>query len=223
MISRLVYPYIRKILLHPDLHLNLLRMVHAEQELSLNRLTRPGDRLNAVFEVKRITETSAGEMLTLTTDIKKDGIPVAGSRSAFIVRGKKKGGREAGRRDRERPETFCLEVRTEKGQNYEYAEASLDRDFIHTSNFLARLAGLPGVIMQGLCVMAMIGNSLISHIVSNDITRVKGIRVRFARPVLPGQVLAVRGYESDKPGETPFAVFNADGRAVMKKGIFYYI
>lgn len=216
--ARLVFPSLVQAMLHPDLKLNLLRMVHGEMDVRWERPLRPGDALRVSMEIAAIEDTRAGELLRLSGEMRIDGEPVVRAQAGLLVRGK--GERSGSKPADERPpgESFRREVPTFDGQQLDYAQASGDRNFIHTSGLLARLAGLPRTIMHGMCVLAMAGTALVDELGDGDPRRLAAISGRFSRPVLPGQTLTVIGHPAE--GErTPFSVLGPSARPAIKNGL----
>ena len=60
------------------------------------------------------------------------------------------------------------------------------------------MAGLPGIIVHGLCTMAFTSKVAIDKLCSGDPTRLKRLRVRFSRPVLPGQTITTKFWATTK-------------------------
>ncbi|PKL39962.1 MAG: hypothetical protein CVV44_07010 [Spirochaetae bacterium HGW-Spirochaetae-1] len=225
--SRLLYPMFHYFLTNRDLHINLLRMVHGQQDGHWHRPIRVGDKLRIEMSVDSITDTPAGEVLNLRTKayvINDVDALAMEAVSGFIVRKKAKPASDpAGKKDEHKSaEAFRVAFKTREGQQLTYARVSGDTNFMHTSNFLSRLAGLPRTILHGVCLAAMTGNALLDHILHGDMTRIVGLSVRFASPVIPGDELTIIGYESEKKGEIPFEVFNERGRAVIRNGLFRF-
>ena len=79
------------------------------------------------------------------------------------------------------------------------------------------MAGLPGVILHGMCTMAIASKAAVNGLAGGDPTRVKRVAVRFSRPVLPGQELTTRFWEAGD-GAYAFETYNAKGSAVIKGG-----
>jgi len=218
-ISKLLFPYISKIIIHPDLNFNLLKMVHATLEASWNGRIRAGDHVKIKIGVKNIFDTPAGEMIEIAGSCLKDGFTAVEGIMGFLVR-KKTASRRPVSHESERFREFDrLDALTARGQELKYARASGDNNFIHTSPVLARLAGLPGTIMQGVCVAAICANSLADRLAGGDTGRLAGISVRFSRPVIPGDRLSIAVYESDVENEYPFEVFGPTGRQVLRNGL----
>jgi len=110
----------------------------------------------------------------------------------------------------------------DKDQALRYADASLDRNPIHIDESAARGAGLPGVILHGLCTMAMSTQPFVSSLAGGDPTRLKRFSVRFSKPVLPGDALTVKAWkDGEKDGRSVYAfeVTNQNGVAVVTHGV----
>ena len=108
-------------------------------------------------------------------------------------------------------------IKIDKYLSYRYGGASGDLNLIHIDNEFARAAGLKGIILQGLCTMGIATNSLIDD---KDPASLKSIRVRFAAPVLPEDVLTV-----DRDGgerQERFVVRNKSGDEVITRGRAVY-
>lgn len=223
--SRLLYPMFKYFLINRDLHINLFRMVHGQQEARWHRPIRIGDALRIEMSVDSIVDTPAGEVLNLRTKgfiMNDSDAPAMEAVTGFIVRKKWAGG-QGGKQEEMKPaEAFRVSFSTREGQQLIYARVSGDTNFMHTSNVLAKLAGLPRTILHGVCLAAMTGNALLDHVLSGNPERARGFTVRFARPVIPGDTLTLVGYESPVRGEIHFEVFNQRNQAVIRNGIFWY-
>jgi acyl dehydratase len=75
-------------------------------------------------------------------------------------------------------------------QTFRYSPASGDPMPIHLDEDIARLAGLPGIIAHGLCMMAFTSWAVLTEVAGGETARLRRLAVRFAKPVLPGQDLA---------------------------------
>ena len=112
-------------------------------------------------------------------------------------------------------------------QTWRYAEASGDDNRIHVDDEFARGVGLPGIILHGLCTMAMCSRAVIEAVAGGDPTRLARLAVRFSKPVLPGSDLVTTihpapggaeatgtsfGFEASSSGERVIR----DGRAELR-------
>lgn len=220
--AKLMFPMIKEICTHNELGLNLLKMVHGEQEVIWHQSIHVGDSLKTKITIADILETPAGELLKLSGQLTCNGQLIVESNTGFLVRGRKTGVKKESQPEEERTELFRLVLQTHEGQQLEYARASGDNNFIHTSNILAKLAGLPRTVLQGVCVMAMACTALSEQMVSSDIARMLSIKGRFSQVVIPGQLLEVIGYQGRSNSEINFEIINPSGKKVMKNGVFKF-
>ena len=72
-----------------------------------------------------------------------------------------------------------------------YAGASGDFNPIHIDPEFGKMAGLGGNILQGLCTMGFVAKACTDW--AGDPAALKRLRVRFAKPVYPGDTVAVHG------------------------------
>jgi acyl dehydratase len=223
-LARIAHPLMMHAVTLGDLKLNVLRMVHGEQTIDWHKPIRAGDRLIARLAIKDVRDTRAGELCELSTQALLDGELACEAIIGLMVRGRSSGNKpkSSEKPAEQRKEIFRLQMQTQPDQALRYAEASGDTNFIHTSEFLARLAGLPRTILHGMCGLAMSCASLTNQLASGDISRLRHIKVRFSSPVFPGDLLTLVGYEGEKPGETLFEVLNPSGKPVIKDGVIRF-
>ncbi|MFN7135731.1 MAG: MaoC family dehydratase [Myxococcales bacterium] len=100
-----------------------------------------------------------------------------------------------------------------------YAAASGDFNPIHLDAEIGQLAGLGGIILQGMCTLAMGCEAAVAH-VGGDPGALRRVKVRFSRPVRPGDTLtftvrteAVR----DGRAQLSLQAVNQDGEAVLSR------
>ena len=110
-----------------------------------------------------------------------------------------------------------LHVRTDSEQSRRYAEASGDRTAFHVSDEHARAHGFDGVIMHGLCTLAMTMNGL-----QGRLGQVVQLGVRFASPGTPGDDIVVRWGEPD-PGRAVFVTHAPSQVPTMTHGLVEHV
>ncbi|MCK6505622.1 MaoC family dehydratase N-terminal domain-containing protein [Myxococcota bacterium] len=119
------------------------------------------------------------------------------------------------------PPDLELPLRVPVDQSLRYARASGDDNPLHTDPAWARAAGLPDVVVHGLCTMALAGDVVVRALAAtpadDDPRRLSRLAVRWARPVANGQALAVRVWRGPLGGR--FEVVDAAGHAVITQGI----
>lgn len=217
-VAKLCYPAIQRLMLLPGLGLNLLRMVHGQMEVR-RHAPMPTDRpLDLTAELRDIQSTPAGELMEIACLVSSDGALALEGVVGLLVRGRIRTAKKSDSTEAAPEERLRIELQTEEGQQLEYARASGDRNFIHTSHVLARLAGLPRTIMHGMCVLAMTYNSLVEHLAGGSVARVRSLRARFGQAVMPGDRLTVVTHASVVKGEIPFTVLTPAGKLAIKNG-----
>ena len=131
----------------------------------------------------------------------------------------------------EKPDhTFPEEARSRKigehtthvddDQTYRYSEASGDMMPIHLDDDVAKGVGLPGIIVHGLCTMAICSQAVVKTVADDDPSRLKRLAVRFSKPVFPGNDVVTTIYEvGDDNGRRVYAFeATSNGDVVIKDG-----
>jgi acyl dehydratase len=85
--------------------------------------------------------------------------------------------------------------RIDPDQPDRYATASGDHHEIHLDPAAATRAGFDGVIVHGLCTMAMSGAELVVAIADGDPRRVRRLAGRFSKAAYPGAEVTVAAHE----------------------------
>jgi acyl dehydratase len=211
----------------PEAGADLLRLVHGEQDMHFLAPIRPGDRITARAKITAIETRTTGETMTVELDaVNQDGVAVNHSIFSAFIRG---GGRRAASPEARpeaappRGEPLATVTQTiDADQTVRYAEASGDRNPIHVDENVAKMAGLPGTIVHGLCTMAFTSKVMIGKLCNGDPTRLKRLRVRFSRPVRPGQTITTRVWsDGERDGRRiyGFETVTAEGQAVIRDGV----
>jgi acyl dehydratase len=112
-------------------------------------------------------------------------------------------------------------VRTAAGLTQAYAAASGDDGPLHTDLTAARRQGYTGLVVQGMCTLAMTCHAVERAVGSP--APPSALRVRFARPVYQGDELTVRfGRLAAHPGVVHFDVANRRRRTVLPAGALIF-
>lgn len=209
----------------PELQADLLRLVHGEEEHVLHKPIKAGDTLTVHPVIESIEQKETGETFTVKVDVtNQDGEDVATVRATSFIRGSGSGSKKpaAAAPEQEAPTVVYEEsVKVDDDQTFRYAEASGDSNPIHQDENIAKMAGLPGIILHGMCTMAMATKGAVDGLAGGDPTRVKRVAVRFSKPVLPGQELTTKFWEASNEGGVKtygFETYNPDGAPVIKNG-----
>lgn len=219
------FQFLMQAAMDPELQADLMRLVHGEEEHILHHAIKPGDALTVRPVIESIEQKDTGETFTVKIDVtNQQGTKVAEVRATSFIRGSGTGAKKAtpaGPASAEHVSVFQDSVKVDEDQTFRYAEASGDQNPIHQDEAFAKMAGLPGIILHGMCTMAMATKGAVDGLAGGDPTRVKRVAVRFTKPVLPGQELTTKFWElSDEDGLKTygFETYNPDGAAVIKNG-----
>lgn len=205
----------------------MMRVVHGEQDIRIHRPIVPGDVLRSRGKVVGIAGRSSGVVVTAlieTTD--GAGTPVNDQYFAGFFRGGKwphQAGdpfpaHEMEPAVREREPAASVAGRFDADQTWRYAEASGDPMPIHTDEDFAKAMGFPGIIVHGLCTMAMASQAVIAHACPDRPERLRRLAVRFSAPGRPGQQISTRIWDTG-PGTVAFETSSAAGGPPANRGV----
>jgi acyl dehydratase len=210
----------------PEVGADLLRLVHGEQDMQFLAPIRPGDRITSRAKIISIETKPSGETMAVELGAENQkGESVQRIVFSVFIRG---GGRraalaEARAAEVERGEPlFSMAQKIDRDQTVRYAAASGDHNPIHVDENIAQMAGLPGIIVHGLCTMAFNSKVMIDKLCGGDPGKLKRLAVRFSRPVRPGETITTKVWrdgEHDGRATFAFETFNANNQAVIKGGI----
>lgn len=169
----------------------LRRMVRGDNEITWSDVIRPGDSLTSTAVVSGIDEKPNGELLRVDVTLRRNGRELARVGCGYFVRADKpRDGKPQGSSPQPRGSIIAsADMHVAADQPLRYAEASGDKNPIHTDNEIAKLFGHPGIILQGSCTMSFVAKAVIDQFCGGDPRKLKRLRVRYARPVLPGDTL----------------------------------
>ncbi len=217
----LVYPValikelFTKLFNDPDFNGDLSRMVHGEQVMVYHRPIRAWDLMSPRGRVLAIEDKSSGQILSFGQRLYVEGELAVEIESRLFFRGESKGEKAAGpppapKRSGE-PTTSKVQVAANLPKRY--SGPSGDTNPIHLDEGMAKSVGFKGVILQGLCTLALAARAL-----PKDLER---LEVRFAKPVYPGDTLETTVWKKGSSLEFETAtqagdVVLANGRATVR-------
>ncbi|MFP4598178.1 MAG: MaoC/PaaZ C-terminal domain-containing protein [Persicimonas sp.] len=231
--QRLLHRAMEEALTDERLEADLLRLVHGEQDMRFYRPLEPGDVCAARAEIADIEEKSSGELLTVRMWLDCDGEVVSEATAGLFIRAPK-GASSQPTKSTSANKKASPSAGADKKIVYEesqgvgpdkparYADASGDRNPIHTDPAVAKAAGLPDVILHGMCTMAFAANAIVDGICDGESPRLERIKVRFSRPVFPGQTVTTRIWEeAEEAGvlRLSFESVNDEEQAVLTHGL----
>ena len=182
----------------------MLMVVHGEQDMWFHQPLVPGMTLHTRATPLNVRVGGSGTRFTTRIDaVDDDRRPVLEVYGTIFIRGFTDGA-DAGpdKPDhafpdgaRSRPAGTST-IHLPEGITYRYSEASGDLMPIHLDENVAKSVGLPGIIVHGLCTMAVCSQAVVTTLAGGDPARLKRLAVRFAKNVFPGEDVTVSMYDA---------------------------
>jgi len=226
-------------------NLDFAHMFHVSQEIEFVRPIRVGEQIISQSWINKIVDRGKSEiMVTETRCFSADGELVSKAFSNWYV--KKPRGKGTENSDQFRRELFWEppqgrplhpvdQTVISDRQMLRYARISGDYNFIHINDRMAKMMGLKGKILQGLCTMSLIVKGVVQGILAGDASRLRRISIRFLNPVSSGDELATyiwRVFEEDgawvkswlrdaEHGSSIYGIntLNRKGEKVLSRGV----
>jgi acyl dehydratase len=181
----------------PDTGIDWKRLVHAEQSFVIHRTLsaeghvvgrnrvaaiydRGADRGALLCQERQVVDASSGELVATVSQVS-------------LLRGDGGFGGPAGSPPpphpipERAPDEVC-DLATLPQAPLIY-RLSGDMNPLHADPAVARAAGFPRPIMHGLCTMGVACHAVLRRVLGYDPAPLRGMRVRFTAPVLPGDTL----------------------------------
>lgn len=171
----------------------LTKVVHQAQDTHLRRPMRAGE---TVLSRARVLGVAAGpRAMTLSVEVESraEGAHVGSFYATVYVReGKQPSAGESPPEIKAEPTgevIASVEYAIDGDQAVRYAGASGDHNPIHVDDAAAKAIGLPGVILHGMCTLALACRAAVERLAGGDPSKLRRFAGRFSRPVRPGQAL----------------------------------
>ena len=206
---------------------NPAMLVHGEQAITLHGPIPVKGEVETVGQITGIYDKVKGavvEMTSTSTNTATGEVLFSQVMSAYI-RGEGGFGGDRGPSgpknaapEREADHTVTYATRTDQALLY---RLSGDRNPLHSDPAFAAFGGFDRPILHGLCSYGFTGRALLHTFCGSDPARFTGMEARFSSPVLPGESLTVRMWETGD-GEAVFQTAGDDGRTVIDSGKLTY-
>ena len=222
---RLFVPLMAACREEPDLDLDTLRLVHAQQDMLWHAPIRAGETVSLRAELETLAQRRRGCVIAWRTTVHVEEDVRVEARLAVFVHGQKLPDIAPrtclGRTPRRHPDPVGTPIAEQSmtvapDQAIRYAAASLDDNPIHLDEDAAKAAGHPTTILHGLCTMAFAAKTLVDDVLEANPHRLRRFSARFSRAVHPGAELRTRVYEAGETdsGRRACAVEVVDERGV---------
>lgn len=206
---------------------NPAMLVHGEQAIELHSTIPVSGEVETVGEITGIYDKGKGalvEVRSVSTDT-SSGEPLFTTTMSAFIRGEGGFGGDRGpsgpknpppERDPDHEQAYV--TRTDQALIY---RLSGDRNPLHSDPTFAAMGGFDRPILHGLCTYGFTGRALLHRLCGGDPARFRAMEGRFSSPVLPGERLTVRMWDTGS-GEALFRTTGDDGRVVLDGGKLTY-
>ena len=203
----------------------LMTQVHYTERLDFHRLVRPGDRLTINGTIAGILPHRAGTHCYMRYEaFDRENRPVFTELMGAIFRGVTCRGEgialdlpQDPQDDGSTGPVWSQEIQVDPMLPYVY-DGCTDIIFaLHTSPAFATGVGLPGIILQGTCTLALAARELVNREAGGDPGRLKTLSCRFSGMVRPGTTISLE-LKSRNKEDLFFEVMNQEGEKAVGKG-----
>ncbi|MFI5777282.1 MaoC/PaaZ C-terminal domain-containing protein [Nocardia sp. NPDC051570] len=201
------------------------RVLHGEQDFHFHRPIRPGEKLVARARAIGFAGRENGSSITIHIETRDDAGELVNEQYLTAFFRKIDAGRTVGEAAPEHkfPETLrgqdpivAVPQRIDMDQTFRYSPAAGDPVPLHLDEQVAKDAGLPGIIVHGLCTIAFASWAVLTEVGGSDVHRLKRFAVRMAKMVFPGDDLQTRIWRvKSENGVTTYAFETVRGEDVV--------
>ncbi|WP_221351650.1 MaoC/PaaZ C-terminal domain-containing protein [Streptomyces beigongshangae] len=184
----------------PGIDVDLARVLHGGQSLTLHRPIPAAGRAVAAARIAAVYDKVEAAVLVVRTEAADERGPLWTNDAQIFVRGEGGFGGDRGPSARPAPpqgppdRTVERPVREDQALLY---RLSGDRNPLHADPEFAKLAGFDRPILHGLCTYGMTLKAVVDTVLDGDVGRVRSCATRFAGVVYPGETLRVRMWRED--------------------------
>jgi acyl dehydratase len=199
-------------------------LVHGQQSVTLHRPIPVKGTATLVGRIVAMYDKEKAAVVVSDVDATLGGEPLYTNRASVFIRGAGGWGGERGPSGPQnvppdRAPDHEMTYQTSPDQAFVY-RLSGDRNPLHTDPSFAAMGGFDRPILHGLCTYGFTGRALLHALCGSDPARFHHIEGRFTSPVLPGEALTVRAWQSGD-GEALFTT-SAGDRTVIDQGLLRY-
>uniref|UniRef100_A0A7M4FDS5 Peroxisomal multifunctional enzyme type 2 n=1 Tax=Crocodylus porosus TaxID=8502 RepID=A0A7M4FDS5_CROPO len=179
----------------PGLDIDFTKLLHGEQYLEMYKPFPTSGELTSEMTIADVLDKGSGAVILLDvhTYCGKD-LLCYNQFSLFVVGAGGFGGKRTSEKAKvtvnppNRPPDAVFSDVTTVDQAALY-RLSGDWNPLHIDPSYAALGGFQKPILHGLCSFGFATRHVLKHFANNDVTKFKAVKVRFAKPVSPGQTL----------------------------------
>ncbi|MGH3548704.1 MAG: MaoC/PaaZ C-terminal domain-containing protein [Pseudonocardiaceae bacterium] len=215
---RLIAGVWRSVYQDPQLETADQLVLHAEQRMLFVDDLRLGTQVHVKGWVKAMISFGFGDAALIRTVVADEaGRALVSMECTLVIQGSSNCPPDRRRaRVLSRAEPVCTESRLlDENAPQRYADAADDHNPLHLDDEIARTAGHPSRIVHGMCTLATGFAALSGQLLHDPDERVRYLRTRFTRPVLPGSEVTFSAHTTGA-ARTYAISAGCHGRPVLK-------
>lgn len=198
--------------------INPVMILHGEQTIELHKEIPVKGTLKTKGKITGVWDKGKGALITIQADTHLDGgDKLFTNHFGVFVRGAGdfggERGPEAGNHPPERPPDKTVDMPTLDIQAMIY-RLSGDRNPLHIDPEFAKMAGYDRPILHGLCTFGHVGRAVLQEYCDNDVSKFKGLQVRFSGVVFPGDTITTEMWD-EGGGKIILQAKTQEGRTVI--------
>ncbi|MFI9820799.1 MaoC/PaaZ C-terminal domain-containing protein [Streptomyces sp. NPDC052013] len=198
----------------PGVEVDLARVLHGGQSLTLHRPLPVEGTATATHRIAAVYDKGKAAVLVMRTDVTDADGPLWTNDAQIYVRGEGGWGGDRGpsvRREAPAGEPDRVVERTVREDQALLYRLSGDWNPLHADPEFAARAGFERPILHGLCTYGMTLKAVVDTLLGGDVSRVRAYATRFAGVVYPGETLRIRMWRgAGRDGEVCVAVSAAE-------------
>uniref|UniRef100_A0AAQ5ZPV4 Hydroxysteroid (17-beta) dehydrogenase 4 n=1 Tax=Amphiprion ocellaris TaxID=80972 RepID=A0AAQ5ZPV4_AMPOC len=177
----------------PGLNIDFTQVLHGEQYLELYKPLPTSGKLTSEATIADVLDKGSGAVILLDVHTYSGGELVCYNQfSVFVVGAGGFGGKRTSEKasvppPKRAPDAVVIDSTT-RDQAALY-RLSGDWNPLHIDPSFAAMGGFKAPILHGLCSFGFAARHVLKQFANNDPSRFKAIKVRFVKPVMPGQSL----------------------------------
>ncbi|OSZ57437.1 3-alpha,7-alpha,12-alpha-trihydroxy-5-beta-cholest-24-enoyl-CoA hydratase [Streptomyces pharetrae CZA14] len=209
----------------PGVDVDLARVLHGGQSLTLHRPLPAEGTATATDRIAAVYDKGKAAVLVMRTDVADAEGPLWTGDTQIYVRGEGGWGGDRGPATRREPPAGAPDRIVERSVREDQAllyRLCGDWNPLHADPEFAERAGFDRPILHGLCTYGITLKAVVDTLLAGDVARVRGYAARFAGVVHPGETLRVRMWRED--GEIRVdvsAVERGDAPVLADAGVQY--